>query len=209
MKSQRFQIYAARNAALRQIRKTKGFLLVPVSFDDPARTKRLAAARAALGRNSRIITVRPITDLDFWQRQQQSKNRSSRRLSFFNFFDEAKYLLSSDGAVLRDADILSLILPRLNDSLAELDRLRVSTGLNLPAWIFLGPTWIMAEEEARGEVARAAAVFAKATDVRKIDAKHIEGLQNFYRLSRVGKCEPVMVTQSIDDWNIPQSAKGA
>lgn len=185
------RLYDQRNAALRLIRKTKGFLLIPFSRVDPSGTKRLVTARSALGRNARVIVVQPLKGTD----SRREKRR--RKQNLFYMFDEGRYYGSSDGAALFDSDALSIRLPHLKDSLAEIDRLRASTGLRLPAWVFVTPQTIMTEEAARNDVARADAVFAKASEVRSRDS---ERDRTFFAMCRSQRCEPVVVTQNIGDF---------
>ena len=123
-------------------------------------------------------------------------------------YDEAKYFVSSNGAALFDADSLSMRLPQLKDSLAALDRVRASTGLRLPAWIFISPTTIMTEEAARSDVARADAVLARADEVRDRDANRNAAFYEMARFTR--RTEPVVVSQDIREFGLdPQTAARA
>ncbi len=179
-----------RNAALRAVRKTKGFLILPVSIDDPSYSRRRAIAREYLGRNARVVSVQPTEHREFWRNLRKSGRQ-------FYVRDEGTWVLSSDPALVADADLLAERLPRLMEALDQIDRLRKGTGLNLPAWIFLFPGTIITEEAARRDAARAPSVLAKAQEVRARDSAN---LASFYETFRSGRSEPVVIEQSLRDF---------
>lgn len=183
--------YVARNATLRLVKKTKGFLIVPVDIDDPSFTRRLAIARRHLGRNARVVTVLPASNRDYWR----ALARAPRRLFIW---DEASWAMSSSPALVADATLLEARLPRLHEALAQIDRLREQTNLRLPAWIFLSRSTIITEEEARRDVARAPSVIAEAQKVRERDRANLAAI---YNLGRRHGIPPVVVEQSLSEAN--------
>ncbi len=101
--------------------------------------------------------------------------------------------MSSDPAVVADAEILGHHLAQLQDCIANIDKVRGVTKLP-PAWIFIDAGTIISEQEARRDIARAPDLFARAKQVRTADNAHTA---RFYEAFRKSHVRPIEVTQSL------------